>query len=131
VIVRCSLKTLLSLISPKLVSLLIIPISFPNFFLQFHSIITVFETGVDSRKRSREVYSSALMNPPPPKPSQVIDITELLQKTPNVVSTGLRLFHDQSQNQQQFFSSLPGDVTGKIKRQRDELDRFIQTQVSY
>ncbi|VYS63054.1 unnamed protein product [Arabidopsis thaliana] len=86
------------------------------------------KAGVDSRKRSREVYSSALMNPPPPKPSQVIDITELLQKTPNVVSTGLRLFHDQSQNQQQFFSSLPGDVTGKIKRQRDELDRFIQTQ---
>ncbi|KAG7542471.1 Zinc finger RING-type [Arabidopsis thaliana x Arabidopsis arenosa] len=88
--------------------------------------------GVDSRKRSRKVYSSvttmAPMNPPPPKPSQVIDLTELMQKTPNVVSTGLRLSHDQSQNQQHFYSSLSGDVTGKIKRQRDELDRFIQTQ---
>ncbi|KAL1200631.1 E3 ubiquitin-protein ligase BOI [Cardamine amara subsp. amara] len=93
---------------------------------------------VHSRKRSREVSSvaaAAPMNPPPPKPAQVIDLSELLQnhnrEASNVVSTGLRLSHEQSQNQEQLLSSLsllPGDLAGKIKRQRYELDRFIQTQ---
>ncbi|KAL0738106.1 hypothetical protein Bca4012_014316 [Brassica carinata] len=99
---------------------------------------------VDSRKRSRAVPSvdniqlssvAAQMNPPPPKPPQVIDMSDLLQshnrKTLNVVSTGLRLSHEQSQNQEQPLSSssmLPGDLAGGSKRQRDELDRFIQMQ---
>lgn len=75
------------------------------------------------------------MNPPPPRPPQVIDMRELLQnhnrKTLNVVSTGLRLTHEQSQNQEQLLSPssmLPGDLAGESKRQRDELDSFIQTQ---
>lgn len=142
-ITRCSLRTLIS-ISTKLVSSL-----FPNLFFFFKSIIIhhreinrfgLFETGiVDSRKRSREVSSvaAAPMNLPPPKPSQVIHLSELLQnhnrKAPNVVSTGLRLSHEQSQNREQLLSSfslLPVDLAGNIKRQRYELDRFIQTQVT-
>lgn len=79
------------------------------------------------------------MNPPPPKPTQVIDMSDLLQsnnrKTLNVVSTGLRLSHEQSQqNQEQLFSSssmLPGDLAGGSKRQSDELDSFIQMQVFF
>ncbi|XP_019087888.1 PREDICTED: E3 ubiquitin-protein ligase BOI-like [Camelina sativa] len=93
------------------------------------------QEAVDSRKRSREVYSSAVaapMNPPPSKPPQVIDLSELFQTAPNVVSTGLRLSHEHSQNHQdQFlssFSMLPGELAGEMKRQRYELDRFIQTQ---
>ncbi|XP_010449576.1 PREDICTED: BOI-related E3 ubiquitin-protein ligase 1-like [Camelina sativa] len=95
------------------------------------------QEAVDSRKRSREVYSSAVavaapMNPPPSKPPEVIDLSELFQTAPNVVSTGLRLSHEQSQNHQdQFlssFSMLPGELAGEMKRQRYELDSFIQTQ---
>ncbi|EOA15574.1 hypothetical protein CARUB_v10005312mg [Capsella rubella] len=97
------------------------------------------QEAVDSRKRSREVYSSSVvvaapMYPPPSKPPQVIDLSELFQTPPNVVSTGLRLSHEQSQNhhQEQFlpsFSMLPGgELAGEMKRQKNELDRFIQTQ---
>ncbi|CAN6913431.1 unnamed protein product [Brassica oleracea] len=106
---------------------------------------TLIKAGVvDPRKRSRDVSSvgfiqfssvAAPMNPPPPKPPQVIDMSELLrshnQKTLNVVSPGLRLPHEQSQNQEQLLSPssmLPGDLAGESKRQRDELDSFIQTQ---
>ncbi|CAN7013377.1 hypothetical protein BRARA_C04565 [Brassica rapa] len=107
---------------------------------------TLIKAGVvDSRKRSRDVSSvgfiqfssvAAQMNPPPPKPQQVIGMSELLQshnwKTLNMVSTGLlRSSHEQSQNGEQLLSSssmLPGDLAGESKRQRDELDSFIQTQ---
>ncbi|KAJ0232941.1 hypothetical protein HA466_0286180 [Hirschfeldia incana] len=75
------------------------------------------------------------MNPPRPKPPQVIALSDLFQnhnrKTLNMVSAGLRLSHEQSQNQEQLLSSssmLPGDLSGDFKRQRDELDSFIQTQ---
>lgn len=80
--------------------------------------------------------AAAPMNPPPSKPPQVIALSALLQnrngKTLNVVSTGLRLSHEQSQSQEQLLSSSsmrPGDLAGQSKRQRDELDSFIQTQV--
>ncbi|VVB12704.1 unnamed protein product [Arabis nemorensis] len=79
---------------------------------------------VGSRKRSREVssvdfieFSAAPMNPPPQKPPQVIS---------TVVST-----HEQSQNREKLLSTfymLPGDLAGEIKRQRDDLDRLLQTQ---
>lgn len=79
--------------------------------------------------------AAAPMNPPPSKPPQVIALSALLQnrngKTLNVVSTGLRLSHEQSQSQEQLLSSSsmrPGDLAGESERQRDELDSFIQTQ---
>lgn len=78
--------------------------------------------------------TEAPMNPPPPKPSQVIDMSELPhnhnRKTLNVVSTGLRLSHNREKLLSSF-SMLPGDLAGEIKRQRDDLDRFLQTQVFY
>ncbi|CAA0408125.1 unnamed protein product [Arabidopsis thaliana] len=96
---------------------------------QFHSI----NAGVDTRKRAREVSSvidlditAAPMNPPPQTPPQVIG----RRQNPNVVSTGLRLSREQSQNQEQRFLSFPitGDVAGEIKSQTDELNRFLQIQ---
>ncbi|CAH8382816.1 unnamed protein product [Eruca vesicaria subsp. sativa] len=83
---------------------------------QFPSITN----GVSTRKRVREVSSvidlentAAPMNPPPYTPPQVIS----RRQTPNVVSTGLRLS-----------PMINGDITGEIKGQSDELDRFLQTQ---
>ncbi|CAE6214833.1 unnamed protein product [Arabidopsis arenosa] len=97
---------------------------------QFHSI----NTGVDSRKRAREVSSVidlditvAPTNPPPQTPPQVIG----RRQVPNVVSTGLRLSREQSQNQEQRFSTFPmitGELAGEIKNQTDELNRFLQIQ---
>lgn len=72
------------------------------------------------------------MNPPPSTPPQFIS----RRQTPNVVSTGLRLSQGQSQNREQrspSSSSFPmtnEDIAGEIKRQSDELDIFLQTQVT-
>ncbi|XP_010481380.1 PREDICTED: BOI-related E3 ubiquitin-protein ligase 1 [Camelina sativa] len=99
---------------------------------QFHSI----NTGVDSRKRAREVSSSVIdledittaapMNPLPQTPPEVIG----RRQNPNVVvSTGLRLSREQ--NQEQRFSTFPiftGDLAGEIESQTDELNRFLQIQ---
>ncbi|CAH2046116.1 unnamed protein product, partial [Thlaspi arvense] len=89
------------------------------------------KTGVDTRKRAREVSSvidleitAAPMNPPPSTPPQFIG----RRQTPNVVSTGLRLSQGQSQNREQRFPIITGDIAGEIKRQTDELDGFLQTQ---
>ncbi|ESQ39852.1 hypothetical protein EUTSA_v10000973mg [Eutrema salsugineum] len=97
---------------------------------QFPSI----NAGVDSRKRAREVssvidleFTAAPMNPPPSTPPQFIGTG----RNPNVVSTGLRLSQGQSQNREHRLSPFPmitGDIAGEIKRQTDELDRFLQTQ---
>lgn len=94
------------------------------------------KTEVDTRKRAREVSSvidleitAAPMNPPPSTPPQFIG----RRQTPNVVSTGLRLSREQSQNREQRLSSFPmitGDLAGEFKRQTDELDRFLQSQVT-
>jgi hypothetical protein len=72
--------------------------------------------------------TAAPMNPPPQTPPQVIG----RRQNPNVVSTGLRLSREQSQNQEQRFLSFPitGDVAGEIKSQTDELNRFLQIQVT-
>ncbi|KAJ4912528.1 SBP (S-ribonuclease binding protein) family protein [Raphanus sativus] len=82
--------------------------------------------------------AAAPMNPPPPKPPQAIDLSELLQNhnplKSNVVpsTTGFRSSHDhRSHNQEQLlstFSMLSGDLAGEYKRQRYELDMFLQTQ---
>ncbi|CAH8311890.1 unnamed protein product [Eruca vesicaria subsp. sativa] len=96
---------------------------------QFPSITT----GVNTRKRGREVIDlenmTSPMNPPPSTPPQFIS----RRQTPNVVSTGLRLSQGQSQNREQPSSSssspmITGDIAGEIKRQSDELDMFLQTQ---
>lgn len=95
------------------------------------------KTGVDTRKRAREDYSvidlettAAPMNPPPCTPPQFIS----RRQTHNaVVSTGLRLSQGQSQSLEQRSSSSPmidGNFAGEINRQADELDRFLQTQVT-
>ncbi|CAH8386796.1 unnamed protein product [Eruca vesicaria subsp. sativa] len=90
---------------------------------------------VDSRKRSREASSvdfiqfssaAAPMNPPPPKPPQAI---ELLQnhnrKMPCVTPSGLRLSHELSQDHQE---QLLSTFSGEYKRQKNDLDMFLQTQ---
>lgn len=94
------------------------------------------KTGVDTRKRAREDYSvidlettAAPMNPPPCTPPQFIS----RRQTHNAVSTGLRLSQGQSQSLEQRSSSSPmidGNFAGEINRRADELDRFLQTQVS-
>ena len=95
------------------------------------------KTGVNNtRKRAREVIDlenmTSPMNPPPSTPPQFIS----RRQTPNVVSTGLRLSQGQSQNREQPSSSSPSfpmineDIAGEIKRQSDELDIFLQTQVT-
>lgn len=94
------------------------------------------KTGVDKRKRAREDYSvidlettAAPMNPPPCTPPQFISSRQTL----NVVSTGLRLSQGQSQSIEQRSSSSPmidGNFAGEINGQADELDRFLQTQVT-
>ncbi|KAL4341146.1 hypothetical protein GQ457_08G025730 [Hibiscus cannabinus] len=90
--------------------------------------------GINPRKRGREVTAinsfSLQMQPPP----QLIDLSQLHK--PNVVSTGLRLsFGDQhpchNQNFQQnpaFLSIVSDDLATQIKRQREELDQFLQAQ---
>ncbi|XP_009101453.2 BOI-related E3 ubiquitin-protein ligase 1 isoform X2 [Brassica rapa] len=93
-------------------------------------------TGVNNtRKRAREVIDlenmTSPMNPPPSTPPQFIS----RRQTPNVVSTGLRLSQGQSQNREQPSSSsssfpmINEDIAGEIKRQSDELDIFLQTQL--
>lgn len=82
--------------------------------------------------------AAAPMNPPPPKPQQAIDLSELLQnhnrlKFNVVPTTCLRSSQDhRSHNQEQLlstFSMLSGDLGGEYKRQIYELDMFLQTQV--
>ncbi|XP_013698336.2 E3 ubiquitin-protein ligase BOI-like isoform X2 [Brassica napus] len=92
-------------------------------------------TGVNNtRKRAREVIDlenmTSPMNPPPSTPPQFIS----RRQTPNVVSTGLRLSQGQSQNREQpssssSFPTINEDIAGEIKRQSDELDIFLQTQL--
>lgn len=90
--------------------------------------------------------------PQPLSTTQLIDLSQLHnhrvyhpQPNPNVVSTGLRLsFGDQQQQQnhqyqqQNFgtstcqssaFLSSSEDFSTQIKRQRDEIDQFLQAQV--
>ncbi|GMJ12448.1 hypothetical protein like AT1G32740 [Hibiscus trionum] len=107
---------------------------------------------INPRKRGREVTAGAAMTTTPinsfslqMQPSHLIDLSQLHQ--PNVVSTGLRLsFGDQQQsqnpnfqNQQQqqqnlvssstaFLSMVSRDLGTQIKRQREELDQFLQAQ---
>ncbi|XP_022736116.1 E3 ubiquitin-protein ligase BOI-like isoform X2 [Durio zibethinus] len=110
------------------------------------------------RKRGKEVAAEAAITAPinsfslQTQPPQLIDLSQLHQ--PNVVSTGLRLsFGDQQQNlpqnqnqsyqhqqhhhlQQQnlvsnssaFLSIVSDDLGTQIKRQREELDQFLQAQ---
>ncbi|OMP08182.1 Zinc finger, RING/FYVE/PHD-type [Corchorus olitorius] len=107
------------------------------------------------RKRGREV-TGALPTPInsfslQTQPSQLIDLSQLHQ--PNVVSTGLRLsfggdqhqnlnqnqnqsfqHHHQQQQQQNlvsnsgFLSIVSDDLATQIKRQREEVDQFLQAQ---
>ncbi|KAL4280636.1 hypothetical protein GQ457_03G021590 [Hibiscus cannabinus] len=102
------------------------------------------------RKRDREVAAittpinpfSLRTQPPPP---QLVDLSQLHQS--NVVSTGLQLSsgdqrqsqnHSYPQQQQQHLSLLPNssaflsivsdNLGAQIKRQREELDQFLQAQ---
>ncbi|XWS49196.1 hypothetical protein CRYUN_Cryun13aG0143200 [Craigia yunnanensis] len=114
-------------------------------------------TNNSPRKRGREVAGAAITSPINSfslqmQPPQLIDLSQLHQ--PNVVSTGLRLsFGDQQQNLQQnqnqsyqqqqqhhpqqqnlvsnssaFLSIVSDDLVTQIKRQREELDHFLQAQ---
>ncbi|KAK8650275.1 hypothetical protein V6N13_139920 [Hibiscus sabdariffa] len=98
---------------------------------------------INPRKRGREVTAgAAAINSFSQQPPQLIDLSQLHK--PNVVSTGLRLsFGDQQpcqnqnfQSQQQnlvsspadFLSIVSDDLATQIKRQREELDQFLQAQ---
>ncbi|GMJ06071.1 hypothetical protein like AT1G32740 [Hibiscus trionum] len=100
------------------------------------------------RKRGREAAVAPPINSfslqTQPQPTQLIDISQL--QRPNVVSTGLRLsFGDQQQHLQQnqsyerqhqnlvpnssaLWSVISDDLGTQIKRQREELDQFLQAQ---
>ncbi|KAK8578922.1 hypothetical protein V6N13_142177 [Hibiscus sabdariffa] len=99
------------------------------------------------RKRDREVAAGAAIttpiNPFSLPPPQLVDLSQLYK--PNVVSTGLQLSSGdqrQSQNhsypQQQhssllsnssaFLSIVSDNLGAQIKRQREELDQFLQAQ---
>ncbi|XVF10955.1 hypothetical protein REPUB_Repub07fG0227800 [Reevesia pubescens] len=112
----------------------------------------------NTRKRGREVAGAPATITTPinsfslqTQPPQLIDLSQLHQ--PNVVSTGLRLSFgtDQQQNLQQnqnqnqrfqqqqhqqnlvsnssaFLSIVSDDLGTQIKRQREELDQFLQAQ---
>ncbi|GLU05482.1 hypothetical protein SLE2022_225830 [Rubroshorea leprosula] len=110
--------------------------------------------GNNPRKRGREVVAAATANTTgvaapinsfsmQTQPTQLIDLSQLhnqqQQHQPNVVSTGLRLsFGEQQPPQQQqqspvshssaLLSLLSEDFAGQIKRQREELDQFLQAQ---
>ncbi|KAJ8633792.1 hypothetical protein MRB53_027128 [Persea americana] len=100
------------------------------------------EMDLNPRKRMREIAETPVSlfqlqsQPPPPT---LIDLAQLHNPPPAVVSTGLRLaFEDQQQHQQQmglFFPSstahssfLPEDLVAQIKQQRDEIDQILKTQ---
>lgn len=92
------------------------------------------------------------MQPQPLSTTQLIDLSQLHnhrhnqpQPNPNVVSTGLRLsFGDQQQQNHQYqqqnfgtgacqssvlLSLSSEDFSTQVKRQRDEIDQFLQAQV--
>ncbi|KAK8614169.1 hypothetical protein V6N13_122540 [Hibiscus sabdariffa] len=107
---------------------------------------------INPRKRGREVAAGAAMNSfsLQMQPPQLIELSQL-HRQPNVVSTGLRLsfgdkqqsqnpnFQNQQQQQQQqqqslvssstaFLSMVSDDLGTQIKRQREELEQFLQAQ---
>ncbi|KAL5551251.1 hypothetical protein UlMin_001427 [Ulmus minor] len=119
--------------------------------------------GSNPRKRGREVSAATGITTPinpfslqQSQPPQLIDLSQLHNQQPNVVSTGLRLsFGDQQQQQQQqlqhhhnhhqqqlqqhqnlshssssssFISILAEDFASQIKQQRDEIDQFLHAQ---
>ncbi|XP_039046814.1 BOI-related E3 ubiquitin-protein ligase 1-like isoform X2 [Hibiscus syriacus] len=97
------------------------------------------------RKRGREVEAAVINSfSLQTQPPQLIDISQL--QRPNGVSTGIRLsFGDQQQHLQQnqsheyqhqnlvpnssaFWSIISNDLGTQIKRQREELDQYLQAQ---
>ncbi|KAI9089338.1 hypothetical protein K1719_029617 [Acacia pycnantha] len=109
----------------------------------------------NSRKRGREATTATCVgqtahhgvNPfsLQSQAPQLVELSQLHNQQPNVVSTGLRLsFGDHQQQQQQrlqlqqqqqqayqpyaFLSLLPEGFASQIKQQRDEIDQFLQAQ---
>ncbi|KAE8662655.1 hypothetical protein F3Y22_tig00113156pilonHSYRG00005 [Hibiscus syriacus] len=84
----------------------------------------------NQRRRGREVAMAAITATPMNSYSlqtQLIDVSQLPQ--PNVVSTGLRLsFDDRQQKLQKIVPMASDELVTQIKRQRDELDYFLQSQ---
>ncbi|XP_043696887.1 BOI-related E3 ubiquitin-protein ligase 1-like [Telopea speciosissima] len=108
--------------------------------------------GVNPRKRGRETVASAatataaaaavaapinlftLQSQPQPT---LVNLAQLQNQQPNVVSTGLRLSFGEQQQQQSFFNSsynstltsfISEELAPQIKEQRDEIEQFLQTQ---
>ncbi|KAH1074947.1 hypothetical protein J1N35_027275 [Gossypium stocksii] len=119
---------------------------------QSHMFFNSNNNNNNPRKRGREMAAVATTAPMnsfslQTQPPQFIELSQL--QRPNVVSTGLRLsFGDQqhlhqNQNQNQsyehqhqnlvssstaFLSIISDELTTQIKRQREELDQFLQAQ---
>ncbi|XP_058085935.1 BOI-related E3 ubiquitin-protein ligase 1-like [Magnolia sinica] len=102
--------------------------------------------GGNPRKRGREAVASAaaaaatpinlfsLQPQPPPHPT-VVNLAQLQNQQPAVVSTGLRLAPESHQQQMDLLlpssiisSFLSEDLSTQMKQQRDEIDRFLQAQ---
>lgn len=125
------------------------------FLDQSHSHMLFNNNNNNPRKRGREVAGAAITAPinsysMQTQPPQLIELSQLHH--PNVVSTGLRLsfgdqqqklqqhqnqnqnqsYRQQQQQQQNLVSNssvfASDDLVTQIKRQRDELDHFLQAQ---
>ncbi|KAM7491130.1 hypothetical protein LguiA_034051 [Lonicera macranthoides] len=113
-----------------------------GFLDQTHMLFNSTPVGTNMRKRGREIMnltvpinsSISMQSQPPP---QLIDLTQLHNPQPNVVSTGLRLaFGDQQRQHQHSLASqspvvlslLSEDLATQIKQQRDEIDHFLLAQ---
>ncbi|KAF8412839.1 hypothetical protein HHK36_000811 [Tetracentron sinense] len=102
-----------------------------------------FNNGVSANphKRGREVAAAAApinlfsLQSHPPQP-MLVNLAQLHNQNPNVISTGLRLAVEEQQQQQQSHvlsssiqsSFLSEDLATQIKQQRDEIDQILQTQ---
>lgn len=113
-------------------------------------IIIILTVGSNPRKRGRESPNTIINHPFSIQlnPPQFMDLTQLQTPQPNAVSTGLRLAfgeqsqqrkHQQLQQQQQqnlspqssvLWSLLSEDLATQIRQQREEIEQFLQAQVS-
>lgn len=111
----------------------------------------ILTVGSNPRKRGRESPNTIINHPFSIQlnPPQFMDLTHLQTPQPNAVSTGLRLAfgeqsqqrkHQQLQQQQQqqnlspqssvLWSLLSEDLATQIRQQREEIEQFLQAQVS-
>eukprot|EP00262_Sarcandra_glabra_P000230 TRINITY_DN10304_c0_g1_i1.p1 TRINITY_DN10304_c0_g1~~TRINITY_DN10304_c0_g1_i1.p1 ORF type:complete len:300 (+),score=15.05 TRINITY_DN10304_c0_g1_i1:124-1023(+) len=107
--------------------------------LLFNNGSAVGATTANPRKRGRDSALAPInlfsLQTQPSQPT-IVNLAQLHNQNPSMVSTGLRLaFEDQQHHQNtnlfpsnMISSCLPEDFSAQIKQQRDEIDQFLQTQ---